>query len=175
MYLTCGSYVCDRDLDAKPYCDRSCDASGRRRKRSVAQAQAAVHKEVHSGELRVQVRPHNLSKSDPIHFCFSSRYIRWSFLGRKITCWWLLRVTLVVVFDFLPWNFPIFPNSRALALEPHASHLVKLLLLSPFTKMGFCPFSYCTKAPITMIWLILLICIKISRFTIHRTTDLDHW
>ena len=48
--------MCDRDLDAKPYCDRSCNVSGRRRKRSTTQAKNVVHKEVHSGELRVQVR-----------------------------------------------------------------------------------------------------------------------
>ena len=60
--------MCDRDLDAKPYCDRSCNVSGRRRKRSTAQVHNVVQKEVHSGELHVQVRAHYLSRSVRIHF-----------------------------------------------------------------------------------------------------------
>ena len=33
LYLTCDSYVCDYELDGKPYCDRSCNGAGRRRRR----------------------------------------------------------------------------------------------------------------------------------------------
>ena len=56
----------------------------------------------------------------------------------------------------------------------------------PWMKIGFCLFSNCTKAMNTIILLILLICVVNLRkrsskssfyilFTIHRTTDLDHW
>lgn len=42
LYLTCDTYVCDSARDPKPYCDRSCTRSSRRRKRDADADQPAV-------------------------------------------------------------------------------------------------------------------------------------
>ncbi len=60
LFLTCGSYVCDRTLDEKPYCDRSCNAPNyqghRRKKRGVrTESMSPGERKVNSGEFYVVV------------------------------------------------------------------------------------------------------------------------
>ena len=58
LFISCDAYVCDPSLDPKPYCDRSCSGSSRRRRRDLRE-----EKQEKSSMHSVTLGPFSISDS----------------------------------------------------------------------------------------------------------------
>ena len=56
MFLACEAYVCDRHLDAKPYCDRTCVRASRARRAAGWGGGGGAVRAVYVGSVREEVR-----------------------------------------------------------------------------------------------------------------------